>query len=83
METQLKETSFYNADVIEGDAAPHNVNGKTKRDFLSFKLDPVLQLVGNWYEKGIRQEGALDHSVLSVNKTAPRLDCTDQWLFPA
>ena len=47
VETKLKETSIYNVYIIDGDAAPHNVDGKTKRYFLSFKLDSVLQLVGN------------------------------------
>ena len=39
VETKLVETSIYSAYVIKGDIVPHKVNGKTKQDFLLFKLD--------------------------------------------
>ena len=51
LETKLMKTSIYNAYVIEGDTVSHKVHSKTKRDFLSFKLDLAHQLVGDHYQE--------------------------------
>ena len=74
VETRLMETSIYNAYVIRGDRVPHKVDGKTKQDFLSFKLDLAHQLVGDHYEER-PQTGGRPHS--AVTNTASRLDHTD------
>ena len=76
VETKPMETSIYNAYVIEGDTVPHKVDGKTKRDFLSFKLDLAHQLIGDGYTER-HQTGGRPRS--DVNNTPPRLDRTDHW----
>ena len=56
METKLMETSIYNAYVIEGDTVPGKVDGKTKRDFLSFTLHLAHKLVGDDRKTSDRRE---------------------------
>ena len=77
VETKLMETSIYNAYVIRGDRVPHKVDGKTKQDFLSFRLDLTHQLVRDHYQER-PQTGGRPHS--AVTNTTSRLDCTDHWL---
>ena len=76
VETKLMATSIYIAYVIEGDTVSHKVDGKTKRDFLSFKLNLAHQLVRDHYQER-PQTGGRPRS--AVTNTASRLDRTDHW----
>ena len=74
MEIKLTEMSIYNAYVIEGATVPHKVDGKTKQDFLLFKIDLASQLIMYHYHER-HQTGGRPHS--AVNNTPPHLDRTD------
>ena len=54
----------------------HKVDGTTKRDFLSFRLDLAHQLVGDRCQKR-PQTGGKPRS--AVTNTASRLDRSDHW----
>lgn len=70
VETKLMEARLYNIYVIEG-----HVILRSKRDFLSFKLDLVHQLVGSQY----KEKATARRPRSAANNNDPRLDRLDHW----
>ena len=75
IERKLMETSLYNAYVIEGHVIDHKVDNVIKRDFLSFRLDLVHQLVQGQYVD--KTPAGRPRSEAHAND--PRLDRMDHW----
>ena len=75
IETKLMETAIYNAYVLEGEVTDHKVQGQTKRDLLSFKMDLAHELIGNHFVA--KQQTGRPRSEMTA--ADPRLDRTDHW----
>ena len=75
IETKLMETAIYNAYVLEGEVTDHKVQGQTKRDLLSFKMDLAHELIGNHFVA--KQQTGRPRSEMTA--ADPSLDRTDHW----
>ena len=76
VERKLLETSMYNAYVLEGHIVEHNPPGKTKRDYLSFKLDLAHELIGDFHHERRRLPG---RPRSAATASLQRLDGKNHW----
>ena len=74
-ETKLMETAIYKAYVLEGEVTEHKVQGQSKHDLLSFKMDLAHELMCNRFVAKHQTSWPQNE----MNATDSCLDHTDHW----